>query len=115
MACKHGSLEVIKLLLLEHHADVHKQFKVKYATCIYLNVHVCMWNGGTACNACAYSACLITVVHFCFVMDKDGSFIWTPLMMAARAGHYQICRLLLEHGAVLDLPQEVSVLHSAGM
>ena len=36
-------------------------------------------------------------------------------MMAAYIGHYQICQLLLEHGAVLDLPQEVSVLHSAGM
>ena len=46
---------------------------------------------------------------------KDGFFVWTPLMMAARTGHYQICQLLLEHGAVLDLPQEVSVLHSAGM
>ena len=27
MACEHGSLEVVKLLL-EHHADVHKQSKV---------------------------------------------------------------------------------------
>ena len=26
-ACEHGSLEVIKLLL-EHHADVHKQMEV---------------------------------------------------------------------------------------
>ena len=26
-ACTHGSLEVVKLLL-EHHADVHKQYKV---------------------------------------------------------------------------------------
>ena len=40
---------------------------------------------------------------------KDGSFLWTPLMAAAHTGHYQICQLLLEHGAVLDLSQEVSV------
>ena len=43
------------------------------------------------------------------IMFKDESYVWTPLMMAARTGHYQICQLLLEHGAVLDLPQEVSM------
>ena len=49
------------------------------------------------------------------ISPKSRFFVWTPLMMAASIGHYQICQLLLEHGAVLDLPQEVSVLHSAGM
>ena len=41
-------------------------------------------------------------------MDFD-FVIWTPLMMAVSIGHYQICHLLLEHGAMLDMPQEVSV------
>ena len=35
MACEYGSLEVVKLLL-EHHADVHKQSKV--AIYLYNNV-----------------------------------------------------------------------------
>ena len=43
------------------------------------------------------------------ISPKKDFVIWSPLTMAASIGHYQICQLLLEHGAILDLPQEVRV------
>ena len=45
VACKHGSLEVIKLLL-EHHADVHKRCKVyiRGGSCTHLKLSQCTYD-----------------------------------------------------------------------
>ena len=37
-------------------------------------------------------------------------FVWTPLAVSARRGHHQICQMLLEHGAVVEMPPEAEVL-----
>lgn len=36
-----------------------------------------------------------------------GCFEWSPLTFAASNGHYEICRLLLDRGAMVDIPQVI--------
>ena len=44
-----------------------------------------------------------------FYSVKEDGFILTSLSLAASRGHHQICQLLLDSGAVVDMPEETMV------
>ena len=37
-------------------------------------------------------------------MQGPSNFHWTPLMFAVANGYFEICQLLLDHGALVDIP-----------
>ena len=49
---------------------------------------------------------MVIIGWFDGTKDKKGTK-WTPLMVAAMKGHLNLCRILLEHGAAMELPGKV--------
>lgn len=45
----------------------------------------------------------VQLLKLLFMKDCDGH-VWTPLNAAANKRHHEICQVLLEHGAVLEVP-----------
>lgn len=41
---------------------------------------------------------------YCHTSQGKGGLEWTPLMFAANNGNYEMCKLLLNYGALVDIP-----------
>ena len=54
---------------------------------------------------------MVIIGWFDGTKDKKGTK-WTPLMVAAIEGHLNLCRILLEHGALMELPGKVKSTNS---
>ena len=83
VACDKGRFNVAKLLI-ERAADVNISGEVA-----------------------SLKFCIIDSISVVLNQDSRG-FGWSPLMVASSRGHYEICKLLLEHGAAVNLPLKVT-------
>ena len=50
-------------------------------------------------------------MEMCNSHISTGQDAWTPLMLASREGHIDVVNVLLQHGASVDLGNQVKAMH----
>jgi hypothetical protein len=51
----------------------------------------------------------VVYVCFCIYVFLQGAYLWTPVLLASDDNHIDVLELLIQHGAQLDVRNEVSI------
>ena len=123
IASENGDKEVVKLLL-DHGADINMQIRVSvtdmiymrdvYVMYVYVCVYECMINFIYVCLIdCMYIFIIVIMVIIILISNIICivyQYGYTALMVASRNGHKEVVKLLLDHGADINMQDNVSVI-----